>query len=158
MLLTDEEIIYLFPDTDDGDGDIQYGRAIESAVLAKLWEQESVAWMYQHEDTGLVGFIEQYQLDNRFEKLNPRLQVTRPLFEHPAPIPEGWQPIETAPKDGSRVLIKGDCTVVAGWQEITGMHGHMGWAIVNDAWMPSSEARYWMPLPKLLMAAARSKS
>lgn len=77
----------------------------------------------------------------------------RLLQSQPAPIPEGWQPIETAPKDGSRVLIKGDCTVVAGWEEITGMHGLMGWAIVNDAWMSSGEARYWMPLPKPPMAA-----
>ncbi len=40
---------------------------------------EPVAHMYQHEDTGLVGFVDQYQLDNGFERLNPRLQVVAGL-------------------------------------------------------------------------------
>lgn len=48
QILTDEEIIDLFPDTDDGDGDIQYGLAIEQAILNKLSEQKpSVPEGYQ---------------------------------------------------------------------------------------------------------------
>lgn len=43
MILTDEEIIDLFPDQDNGDGDIQYGRSIEAAILAKLNSAEPVA-------------------------------------------------------------------------------------------------------------------
>lgn len=58
-----------------------------------------------------------------------------------------WQPISTAPKDGMRILIKGDCTVVAGWQFIHSADCY-GWAIVNDVWMPERIATHWMPLPK----------
>ena len=57
-----------------------------------------------------------------------------------------WQPIETAPKDGTRILVKGDCTIVAGWQFIYSADCY-GWAIVNDAWMPERIATHWMPLP-----------
>lgn len=46
-------------------------------------EPEPVAYMYQHEDTGIVGFVERYQLDNGFEKLNPRLTLIGPLFAAP---------------------------------------------------------------------------
>jgi hypothetical protein len=28
-----------------------------------------------------------------------------PLYAHPAPVPAGWQPIETAPKDGDVMLL-----------------------------------------------------
>lgn len=58
------------------------------ARLAELSKQEPVAWMYQHEDTGVIGFVDQYQLDNGFEKLNPRLQVIGPLFAHKLPTAE----------------------------------------------------------------------
>jgi len=46
-------------------------------------EQEAVAWIYQHEDTGQVGFVDQQQIDWGFEKHNPRLQVIGPLFTTP---------------------------------------------------------------------------
>ena len=57
-----------------------------------------------------------------------------------------WRDIETAPKDGTRILVKGDCTIVAGWQFIYSADCY-GWAIVNDAWMPERIATHWMPLP-----------
>ena len=37
-------------------------------------------YMFQHEETGVTGWIDQYQLDNGWEALNPRLQVICPLY------------------------------------------------------------------------------
>jgi hypothetical protein len=42
-------------------------------------EKETLAWMYQHEETGRVGFIDQCQVDWGFEKGNPRLRLLFPL-------------------------------------------------------------------------------
>lgn len=59
----------------------------DSKQILKDWMREQlgepVASLYQHEDTGRVGFVDQYQLDNGFEKLNPRLMVIAPLFKLP---------------------------------------------------------------------------
>lgn len=51
--------------------------------VEKLAKQEPVAWMYQHEETGLVGFVDQYQIDNGFKERNPRLQCYTPLYAAP---------------------------------------------------------------------------
>ena len=163
MLLTDEEI-----DKAERDGAFSFKRHASSCRGQQVTELDNIQYhIYRAIERAVIAACEaklreenepvgHYCMDiSKFEEgtqdyhSNPEWE---PLFEHPAPIPE-WQPIETAPKDGTRVLIKGDCTVVAGWQEITGMFGLMGWSIVNDAWMSSGEARYWMPLPKPPMAA-----
>jgi hypothetical protein len=59
---------------------------------------------------------------------------------------QGWQPIETAPKDGTRVLIRADCVVVAGWENI--FDNTWGWTVVNDTWVEGHMATHWMPLPQ----------
>lgn len=41
------------------------------------------AWMYQHDETGQIGFVDQWQIDNGFEKNNPRLHIICPLYRHP---------------------------------------------------------------------------
>jgi len=51
--------------------------------MKKLVEGETVAYMYQHEDTGEIGFVDQQQLEWGFEKNNPRLQVIGPLYAAP---------------------------------------------------------------------------
>ena len=48
-------------------------------------QDKPVAWMWQHDETGRVGFVDQWQLDNGWEKTNPRLKVTAPLYARPAP-------------------------------------------------------------------------
>lgn len=57
----------------------------------------------------------------------------------------GWRTIESAPKDGTRVLIKADCTVVAGWQNV--FDDTFGWVVINDVWVPEHIATHWQPLP-----------
>lgn len=39
-----------------------------------------VAHMYQHDETGLVGFVDQQQVDWGFQKNNPRLQLCGELM------------------------------------------------------------------------------
>jgi len=62
----------------------------------------------------------------------------------PVAVLEGWQPIETAPKDGSRVL-----TYRSGFLE----NMAVAWYSMNlDAWLPVNgsawpEPTHWMPLP-----------
>ena len=65
-----------------------------------------------------------------------------PVFTTPQPaIPAGWQPIETAPKDGSDFLA---------YNPMTRKHVVVFWK--HDAWIfPelvfSSSITHWMPLP-----------
>lgn len=57
-----------------------------------------------------------------------------------------WRPIDTAPRDGTRVLIRSDCVVVAGWELIPSA-GVFGWAVINDVWVGEHEAKQWAPIP-----------
>jgi len=144
MLLTDEEIIDLFPDQDNGDGDIQYGRAIEAAVLAKLREQEPVGEVVSNHQ---VGMYDEFPIGTL-------------LYANPAPIPEGWQPIETAPKVGCHLAFDSrphTHPYVIVWLDAehpdadeAGWHEHWSFDPV--------EPTHWMPLPnKHPMAASRSE-
>lgn len=67
-----------------------------------------------------------------------------PLFLAPQPQePEGmaWQPIETAPKDGTRILIRGWGSVgVAGFQE-------GAWYFMNDCHVGEHKPTQWIPVP-----------
>ena len=85
MILTDEEIIDLFPDQDNGDGDIQYGRAIEAAVLAKLNSAEPVAIVTDYTQG---SYQRKYTIAWKNE-----VGVNARLYLHPpAPsAPEGWR-------------------------------------------------------------------
>jgi hypothetical protein len=44
---------------------------------------EPVAWMFQHEDTGLIDFVDTQQVEWGFEKNNPRWQKIGPVYLHP---------------------------------------------------------------------------
>jgi len=78
MLLTEEEIAYLI-DTAQGRRDL-VNKTI-AAYEAKLREQDPVAWMYKNKNTDDV-YLRWTAPDESFKPT--------PLFEHPAPIPEGW--------------------------------------------------------------------
>ena len=57
--------------------------------------------------------------------------------------PARWLPIESAPKDGSRILIKKYGTVfVAGWGYV--VDDIYGWVIVNDCYIEHSDNLLWM--------------
>jgi hypothetical protein len=46
-------------------------------------EQEPVAWMFQHEETGRTMCVDAQQVEWGFEKGNPRLQKIGPLYTSP---------------------------------------------------------------------------
>jgi len=59
-------------------------------LTPEQWQQlmgggEAVAWEYQHEDTGLIDFVDPQQVEWGFEKNNPRWQKVGPVYRHPAP-------------------------------------------------------------------------
>lgn len=67
-----------------------------------------------------------------------------------------WQPIETAPKDGTRILIfDNGCISIANWHEQIDNYNHApfdGWLIFypDDAFYTqvSENPTHWMPLPE----------
>jgi hypothetical protein len=63
---------------------LEYARDIERALREKNSKSfEPVAWMFQHEDTGLIDFVDTQQVEWGFEKNNPRWQKFGPVFLHP---------------------------------------------------------------------------
>jgi hypothetical protein len=79
-------------------GDDCYFDAIEAlrAALAQP-EQEPVAWVYQHKDTGLTMCVLVQQVESGFEKNNPRWQKSTPLYT--APPQREWCQCKDAPND-----------------------------------------------------------
>ena len=47
--------------------------------------KEPVAYMWQHDETGRIGFIDKWQLENGWEANNPRNKIVGPLFLGPNP-------------------------------------------------------------------------
>jgi hypothetical protein len=68
---------------------IKSDKAIDSLrqAIEQVEKQEPVAWMWQHDETGRTGFIDMWQLENGWEKINPRLLLVCPLYTAP-PNPE----------------------------------------------------------------------
>lgn len=64
-----------------------------------------------------------------------------------------WRPMETAPKDGTDILLVHDKSIqVGGWG---GVSGHSGWIIGEDSSSPETdylvffdEPTHWRPLPE----------
>jgi hypothetical protein len=52
-------------------------------ALALPEDAKAVAWLFQHEDTGLTDCIDNQQVEWGFEKNNPRWQKIAPLYTHP---------------------------------------------------------------------------
>lgn len=53
------------------------------AELERLEAVEPVAFMWQHDETGRVGFIDPWQRQNGFEANNPRCKVVHALYTAP---------------------------------------------------------------------------
>jgi hypothetical protein len=81
----------------------------------------------------------------------------------PVPVPPGWMPIETAPKDGTEILLSNGQTVAEGhWlhqeayirehRDLDGRYIGQDESDGCDEWMDWSggmlpEPTHWMPLP-----------
>jgi len=57
--------------------------ALRNALAQPEQEQEPVAWMFQHEETGRTMCVDAQQVEWGFEKGNPRFQKIGPLYTSP---------------------------------------------------------------------------
>lgn len=61
--------------------------------------------------------------------------------------PEGWQPIETAPKDGTTIIVlDGSCVEPAMWDCEEEVDGGQCWRASDPAW-ERIQPTHWTPLP-----------
>lgn len=71
----------------------EYVRGYEAAIDAVCMTKqagEPVAWEFQHEDTGLIDFVDPQQVEWGFEKNNPRWQKIGPVYRwHAQAQPDG---------------------------------------------------------------------
>ena len=62
-----------------------------------------------------------------------------------------WQPIETAPKDGQKILIRCGNHVLLAWYE------NNGWSVLEEknvlAITPFQKPSEWLPIPKFNLEA-----
>lgn len=64
-------------------------RAVAAAVAAAPQDDsdsvqaEPVAWQWQHDETGRVGFVDLWQVEHGWQANNPRCKLVRPLYAHP---------------------------------------------------------------------------
>lgn len=65
-------------------------------------------------------------------------------------MPTAWQPIETAPKDGTIILVgwRGECWLCfpAMWRASNVSHGLYGWHYLTLE--KTCKPTHWMPLPE----------
>lgn len=116
-------------------------RAIEAEVRAATPQAAPVA--------KVLAYPNECQLSNVIDK---SLMPGTPLY---AGTPEGsWQPIETAPKDGTAVLVVNDKALdpealVAHWNGEWRVDTTYAWANAEDPWghFGTIDATHWMPLP-----------
>lgn len=71
-----------------------------------------------------------------------------------------WQPMETAPRDGTRMLLSFDGETIEGWLDLKlrsdgTSYGNPEWAVVSMnshgcgcCWSENPEPDAWMPLPE----------
>lgn len=52
-----------------------------------MGQSEPAAWEFQHEETGLIDFVDPQQVEWGFEKINPRWQKIGPVYRHPCAAP-----------------------------------------------------------------------
>lgn len=104
-------------------------------AYAPKQQGEPVAWMFQHEETGLTEAVDVQQVEWGFEKNNPRWQKLFPLYIRPQPIiPHGWRlvPIQITEEMSDA------------WVNADGSHWQDSWAALLAA-APTVDTR---PQPK----------
>ena len=82
---------------EDDEANFEFAQRLIAAVDAERGK-DAVGWMWQHEDTGNMGVIDQWQIDNGWEEGNPRIHIIGPVFLSPT-IPEGMALVPLIPTE-----------------------------------------------------------
>lgn len=76
--------------------------------------------------------------------------VANILTRNPAAVPDGWLPIESAPKDGTLILACDsriqEWMLVVSWEQDTDMPMY-GWMTLDGTGYHDESLTHWMPLP-----------
>lgn len=94
-------------------------RALSAAL--SIEQTQPVAWMYQFKTNAPVLMVEKRNwAETHFEWTETPLYAHRPVSalvnaEADADVVERWQPIETAPKDGTKIIATGQYGVRVVW-------------------------------------------
>lgn len=124
---------------------------MEAALSAALSVQpaaavvgEPVAWMHP---TANWSDVDRQKILNHCVKDG---DMPVPLYAAPS-APEGWQPIETAPKDGTEILAYGyarcDGSRYANGQHIAWWDAELGWTGRDPDDRVTLHPSHWRPLP-----------
>lgn len=63
-------------------------------LIEQRAQAESVGWMWQHDETGRIGFVDQWNLDNGWADQNPRCRIVGAIYlAPPAQEPLSNEPI-----------------------------------------------------------------
>jgi hypothetical protein len=100
---------------------------LQAAPQAAQGVGEVAAWMWQHDETGRVGFVSQWDVDHGWQAANPRCALITRLYAHPAPSPAVAAPVTgqqmyEAYRRGAISQNREPCT----WDELTSS-AHMAW-------------------------------
>ena len=125
-------------------------KVIEEAV------KEEVRVFFRHTNTGRLAIKE--AVTEYLELMYPtdaKLNQGRPVITEPQEDNMIWKPIETAPKDGTPVLLLTTTGVVSAWfchrPTTPGSDdGNYEWVCYDDAFIIEGDqggATHWMPLP-----------
>ena len=130
MSLSDEEILQVVGNRADIGDAVRIARAIEAKIETKLREQEPFGYYWNFKDMEEGIITGQHFVEGEAEE-----QGYIPLFEHPAPIPEGYQLVPIEPTEamvhaGQEIahdLITANCC-----KSINGLGGGKTWQEFKD--------------------------
>ena len=112
------------------------------AALAQ--QREPVAWLVQYDDETRSGSFVTMSLDDT-ELYYAEDKEIVPLYTTPT-IPEGWMPIETAPKDGTPVDLWRD-ERLPNMRRVELNPFNVFYEPVISGYTCVRDATHWMPLP-----------
>ena len=99
-------------------------------------------------DKAIAAAVEAWFADPTMRKsdlMQDRMRAAIAAYQ--AEVGEGWQPIESAPKDGTSILIFCGFSIVGSWVT-DGARVKNGWSDDKQGINPIFMATHWQPLPE----------